>query len=379
MAMSSNAVSESAMSVAGRAVGRNAGVDRIRVLLTALVIFHHTAITYGGSGGWYWREQPNASSMVLLMLNAVDQAYFMGFFFLLAGYYTPSAYERKGPATFWKDRLLRLGVPLLIYFFVLSPLTIALANTSKGSAFWSGWWRMTRQHEFGPGPLWFAEALLLFAAGHTLWRAWRPGAAAPRTLPRFGALAATAIGLGAASFLVRLLVPVGHEVLWLQLGYFPCYIYLFAAGCAASHGRLLEHITWSQARPWLIVSAVALITMPLVLFVPLGQGAFEGGWTSHAAFYAWWDPFVACGIILGLLALARTTWARPSAAVTWLAGSAYAAYIIHPPIVVGFSLLAAHWSAPPLLKFAVVGTIAGAASFAIGGLLRAMPGARKVL
>jgi peptidoglycan/LPS O-acetylase OafA/YrhL len=34
---------------------RNASFDNLRVLLTLLVIFHHVAIAYGGSGGWYWR------------------------------------------------------------------------------------------------------------------------------------------------------------------------------------------------------------------------------------------------------------------------------------------------------------------------------------
>jgi fucose 4-O-acetylase-like acetyltransferase len=30
--------------------------DRLRTVLTALVILHHTAITYGASGGWFWQE-----------------------------------------------------------------------------------------------------------------------------------------------------------------------------------------------------------------------------------------------------------------------------------------------------------------------------------
>src|SRR4051794_31041093 len=89
---------------------RSAAIDHIRIVLTALVIFHHVAIVYGGSGGWYWRAQPNASNPILLMFNAANQAFFMGFFFLLAGYYTPSSYERKGTTRFLADRLLRLGV-----------------------------------------------------------------------------------------------------------------------------------------------------------------------------------------------------------------------------------------------------------------------------
>ncbi len=91
-------------------------IDRLRVVLTALVIVHHTAITYGGAGGWFYREVTDAalpSSRALTVLCAVNQAFFMGLFFLLAGYFTPSSLARKGTGPFLWDRLLRLGVPLL--------------------------------------------------------------------------------------------------------------------------------------------------------------------------------------------------------------------------------------------------------------------------
>jgi peptidoglycan/LPS O-acetylase OafA/YrhL len=62
---------------------RNAAIDHLRVLLTCLVIFHHVAIAYGGSGGWYWREQADSSQPLLLIFNATNQSFFMGFFFLV--------------------------------------------------------------------------------------------------------------------------------------------------------------------------------------------------------------------------------------------------------------------------------------------------------
>jgi fucose 4-O-acetylase-like acetyltransferase len=377
---------------------RNAAIDHLRIALTALVILHHTAIVYGGAGGWYWREQPNASNPLLLLFNATNQSYFMGFFFLLAGYYTPSSFERKGPRRFVVERLLRLGVPLLAYFFFLSTFTIALARTHDGHAFWVGWWLMIRERQFGPGPLWFAETLLLFAAAHLAWQKLRPptkpscnltghtmacdGTGAdvpPASLPSGRTLALIAIVLGAVNFLVRLAIPVGHEVLWLQLGYFPCYIFLFAAGCVASRSALLERITFSDARPWLIVSALAWLTLPLVVAFRRGAGNFDGGWNLNALYYAFWDPFVAIGAILGLLWAARTYWTRATPFTASLARNTYAAYIVHPPVVVGFSLLASGGSVPPLAKFALVGAASCAASFLLAGLLRALPGASRIL
>lgn len=359
---------------------RNAMIDHIRIVLTAIVILHHAAIVYGGSGGWYWREQPNASNTALLMFNTINQAYFMGFFFLLAGYYTPSSFERKGALRFIGDRLLRLGVPLIVYFFVLTPLTVALARTSEGLPFWSGWLEMTRSGVFGPGPLWFAEALLLFAGAYVVWRKFRAAPSATTDLPGFGALALTAVLLGGASFLGRLAIPVGKEFASMQLGYFPCYIYLFAAGCASSRSRLLERITFRQARPWMVVSLLALVTLPAVAFLDLGQGDFKGGASSRALYYALWDPFVAWGVILGALCAARSRWSQATALTTWLAKNAYGAYIVHPPIVVGASLAAATWAVSPMTKLAFVGGAACVGSFLAASVLRAViPGARRIL
>ena len=61
----------------------------------------------------------------------------MGFFFLLAGYFTPASLERKGYARFLGDRFLRLGLPLLAFIFILGPLTVAIVAAHDGKGFWT--------------------------------------------------------------------------------------------------------------------------------------------------------------------------------------------------------------------------------------------------
>jgi len=82
------------------ASARLAFVDNLRILLITLVVAVHVAITYGGAGSWYYAEvrQPDAITLaVLTFQNAVIQSFSMGLFFLLAGYFTPASYDRKGP------------------------------------------------------------------------------------------------------------------------------------------------------------------------------------------------------------------------------------------------------------------------------------------
>lgn len=46
----------------------------------------------------------------------------MGAFFLIAGYFSPGSFDRKGVGTFIKDKLIRLGIQLLVFYFVLSSI-----------------------------------------------------------------------------------------------------------------------------------------------------------------------------------------------------------------------------------------------------------------
>jgi glucans biosynthesis protein C len=49
----------------------------------------------------------------------------MQLFFLIAGFFAHLLYHRRGPAGFARHRLLRVGVPLVVGWFVLYPLIVA--------------------------------------------------------------------------------------------------------------------------------------------------------------------------------------------------------------------------------------------------------------
>jgi fucose 4-O-acetylase-like acetyltransferase len=214
-------------------VRRDAGLDALRASLTLLVLFHHTSITYGASGDWYYTEVRGGhdlSSLLLSLFTGFNQAFFMGLFFLLAGYLTPGAVERRGASAYMRERALRLGLPLIVYFLLLSPATMALAATSRGRDFFQALVYNWRHGRIEPGPLWFCEALLIFAGVYLAVRALAPGLArlAPPSFPSNTTLALAALGTGVAAFLLRLVWPTGTTLLHLQLGYFASYVVLFA-------------------------------------------------------------------------------------------------------------------------------------------------------
>ena len=89
-------------------------------------MLHHVAIVYGAGAPFYYVEPPLTDPLaylVLLVFVLFNQAWFMGALFLIAGYFTPGSFDRKGSGSFLKGRLVRLGIPLIVFIFVLSPLS----------------------------------------------------------------------------------------------------------------------------------------------------------------------------------------------------------------------------------------------------------------
>ena len=129
---------------------RNSRIDALRVGTILLVVLHHAAITYGAIGSKDYKEVPTDESLSSMLVSfcTLNRAWFMGLFFLLARYHTPAPLQSNGSWQYMRDRLQRLGIPLLIYGFVIGPETIALAQTSRGEPFLDTLLRLWRNGEF---------------------------------------------------------------------------------------------------------------------------------------------------------------------------------------------------------------------------------------
>jgi glucan biosynthesis protein C len=101
-------------------------IDHLRAFIIILVILHHVAIMYGAGVPFYYVEPPTNSPqafLILLIFLLVNQSWFMGALFFLSGYFTPGSFDRKGIKSFIIDRLLCLGIPIAVFYFLLSPLS----------------------------------------------------------------------------------------------------------------------------------------------------------------------------------------------------------------------------------------------------------------
>ena len=370
-------------------------LDNLRSLVIFLVVVTHSNVTYSGIGSWYYTEGNPANLDILSRIlfglyGSFTQAWFMGILFFLAAFFAARSLAKRGPAAFAKERLFRLGVPLLIYMFVIDPfigyfimnygnirehLTFLQAYLDYlGSFRWIG----------STGPLWFVEALLLFSLPYAAWRAIRPSAKTAGESPRAMTviLIITATGLGA--FSIRLFQPIGTSVVNLQLCYFASYIALFLLGLHAGERRWLENFPEKQGLTWFTVALGAGLILWHVIMI--GSGAargvmlLNGGLNWQSFVYAYWEAFVAIGFSLGLVAFFRKYLNVENRFTKLLAANSFAIYMFHAPVLITISLLVRPWHGAPLLKHLGVAPLAFAATLAFSFLiLRRIPGLRAVL
>jgi len=371
-------------------------IDNLRILLITLVILLHLSVTYGGVGGWYYREgQPDATSFVVLTwINTTNQAFFMGFLFLISGYFTPGSYERKGPWGFMRDRLLRLGIPMLCYDLVINPLlaypliqTGVMESSGSYLDFLARYYTTVR---IGTGPLWFVETLLIFAVFYVLWRRLaRTTSPAEKNEERMFASKAVvvlALALGAVSFIVRIWLPVGWAFapMNLQFPFFPQYICLFIIGIIAYRRNWLTRIPDAMARLWLGVALLWIFALFPAMFVLGGAlsgdtDSFVGGLHWQSLAYALWEQSLCMAMIITLSHLFRKHFDVQGKLAKAMSASAYTAYIIHAPVLVLLTLAIRNITLYPLLKFAVAGLICVPLCFALGNVIGKLPLARGIL
>ncbi|MCB1444450.1 MAG: acyltransferase family protein [Rhizobiaceae bacterium] len=357
-------------------------LDRIRVILTILVIAHHSAITYGASGQWFVRLSPGdtPAAFGLTVFAALAQAFVIGYFFLIAGYLTPVSYDRKGRAAYSRDRLLRLGVPILVFGLVIGPLTVAIAE-ARGFGGLSHWIALVTHPRFVVGPMWFVLALLVFSLAYIARRRFVPIRPRPRlpVPPRFTWFAA-AFGVGLAALAIRWLAPRDIGIPGFEIGSLAASAFLFVAGCVGERHGWLERIKRRHALPWLVALAVGVPLFALVLMASRAHGVDLGsGFSFLSLFQAFWEPVAAWGVIAGSLWYAVLRWNMPDRRWTYLARQSYGVFILHPPVLVATALLMEPIPLPSPVKFLLLTVLGTTLSFVLAAAFRRIRLVRAVI
>jgi fucose 4-O-acetylase-like acetyltransferase len=372
---------------------RSIYLDNIKVFLISYVITGHIAASYGAIGGgrWNYLESVNdfATKASLSLFVLVAYSFLMGMFIFIAGYFTFPSLDKKGVSRFAKERIVRLGLPLVLYYFLIGPFVRYFSKLAKG---YDGTFIqfLTESYQSGiygfMGVMWFVVLILVFSLAYAAFWYFSPqGWYKPKSdsFPANTKIFLFVLLVGFLSFVARIIFPMGGDFAGSRpLGSIVFFGTSFFLGTTAARYNWVEKLKLKNALPWAIAALVAMI-IPVVLLIVfrknLGIGMIAKPGSLASLFYAYWEVIKTLGTGMISIVLFRKWLNKPSKLADTLGKSVFLAYFIHPLICVlllyAFSTSGLH----PLLKFAVVAPTALATTFATAWLLRLMPIVRKIL
>lgn len=377
------------MSVSARAdvagsVARLAWVDRLKVATIAGVVVVHVATAYVVDIGWYYEER--TTSQVTPVVLGVP-AFLAGVFglaplFLVGGWMAAGSLARRGAGPFARARLVRLGVPTLLYFLLVDPFADYLGGRVQGESRTLVDYLTDIGGDRDLGPVWFITVLLVLSLAYAAWRRLRPPRARPGGLS-WRILAVAALGIAVADLVLWLRWSYFSQTLWnLNWQHWAQAAGVFAVGALARERGWLDDVPRSLARTSGLVA-----TASLVLFTALAAYGFA---TEDESLVTGFGPFaVTFALVDGLGALTLSVWAwawfrrrwsgPPGAALARASRGAYAAYLLHPVVLVLLSGAAHSLPWAPEAKFVLVSAVGVPAVFAVGWLVTRVPGVSRVL
>jgi peptidoglycan/LPS O-acetylase OafA/YrhL len=156
----------------------NIPLGYLRAIIIVLVIVHHTAIAYflpvapspASSLVEYMHSMRAISpvidvghSMLFFLLVFFNDRFFMPLMFFLSGLFVWGSLQRKGRLVFFRDRIIRLGIPFVVTV-ILAPFTYytSYLQTRSNTGLLSFWQQWMSLGDWPTGPAWFLWLLLAF-------------------------------------------------------------------------------------------------------------------------------------------------------------------------------------------------------------------------
>jgi glucan biosynthesis protein C len=384
--------------------GRRGELDVLRALVVVGLVFFHSAVIFGAGEFPLKADREYPLATVLLAFGAT---WGMPLLFVISGMGIWHSLGSRGPAAFARERLRRLGLPLLTGLLTLVPLQVWLGlrhagDPAAGSRFYLRFWDVRPALDF-PFLLQAAPGDGLFQAGHLWFLVCLLGfslALLPLFVllrPRAGQLAGALARPGGVLLLA--LPPAAVEVLlgseaahaaWNNASYALFLLYGFLAAADPRAGEALRRL-W---RPAMALGGLLFLAGGAAYLAASGNGdPLTAMDPASMAFrlVKTVDGWLWVVAILGLAGSRLARPARPSAAATHQGAAArrlgaYANeavlpfYVLHETVVVAVAAAVLAWPLPAGAQYLVISVASLAATMAICELgVRRRPAARFLL
>lgn len=274
--------------------------------------------------------------------------------------------------SFIEEKVLRLFVPAIFFYFILNPLCINLVHGKEYAA------------SLGFYNLWFVMALFIFSVSYSLARRCFAVQVKEISFPKTKTILLFIIGMGIFNFLTRLLFKIDRMYFFdFTLGYFPQYIILFPLGIIAYRNKWLNAIDEKTTRVFFILSCVAVVSLPVIFFGAEAMhrdiGKFYGGFNLESCIYSVWEPCMYVGIILKIVQFFKMNADFSNSFLQRISRYGYAVFIFHSPIIVLLQLWLSKIDVNILWKVLVVIPATYVLSLGVSHLLLKIPKIDRLL
>ena len=140
------------------------GLDALRGMAMLLGIVLHAALPYMPNTEAFWPVDESSSQVISAIFQFIH-IWRMPLFFILTGFFANLIIRKKSWTSWWGNRLLRIGLPIVVFFPVMSltlPWIFHYGKTADFMLFYS--------NEGQPFHLWFLWHLIIFAACTAIFR-----------------------------------------------------------------------------------------------------------------------------------------------------------------------------------------------------------------
>ncbi|WP_114854738.1 acyltransferase family protein [Brachybacterium sp. YJGR34] len=333
-------------------------LDALRGGALLLGVLLHALMPFAPGG--LWLVPDSRSSWTALGAVAVIHLFRMTLFMMLAGFFGHMVLQRRGVGAYLRDRMLRIGLPLVAFWPVLFALMIgalvlnAVVNggpvgpPEQASATGGGPLALPTMH------LWFLLLLLEIVLVVVTLRAvlvrMLGRERAERLAGRIGEALAAPYGLVlvAIPYVLGLLAQDGTPMSITEP-----YTLMPVAGASIAYGGAFLAGWFLRAAPgalealerrWIPYLVLAVMLSPVVLLDPGSLPPLVTAVLTGLAGWAW---------VYGLLGLAARVIRREIPAVRYLSDSSYWIYLLHFPLLLLVEVPLAQLALPIPVKLAI--------------------------
>jgi len=375
------------MTGTGEAAQRLAYLDAVRAFALLLGIVFHASLSFlpvfiG------WAVMDVSTSQWVGAFTLVSHAFRMELFFLIAGFFSSMTLQRKGLGAFLASRLVRIGVPFLVGWFILRPLIVSgwvmggeslRGDVDVVGGLVAGFRSLSElpQDLFTGTHLWFLYYLLLITALVLLVRTVASRLPLPDQKVNRG-LDALVHWLAHSRLALPVLAAPTAGLLWFMQGWgmdtpdrslaphwpvLGVYTLCFGVGWLLCRGTssIARFARLTAGRGLLVMAAMAACLVLAPYQMDTGHPRFEvlrGVFVVNYAIMMWGLVMLSIGVFKRFLD-------RPSPTVRYLADASYWLYLVHLPLVIWLQIVVAELPVAWSLKLAGISVVTVALSLVV--------------